>query len=138
MKASTMQNELKMAACGIDCSQCGQYKATMENDLAAAATLVEWFRGQGWIGKAEGAEAVMAKAPLCKGCWQRTADCFFKCGCNKKDFAQCCRDRQIDHCGQCADFPCEPYSEWTGWDTSCKKAMERLLSLKPKTLSEYT
>jgi len=120
----------KMAACGIDCNECGQYKVTMEQDVKEAEGLAGWYRSMGWIGENEGAEAVLKKAPLCKGCWNRTDDCFFKCGCNKIDFSKCCKERQIDHCGQCGDFPCEPYLEWVDWHESHKKAMEHLLSLK--------
>lgn len=71
----------KSAACGIDCNECGQYKITMEYDMKAAESLVEWFRSRGWIGENEGAEAIMKKAPLCRGCWNITDDCFWKYGC---------------------------------------------------------
>ena len=33
--------------CGIDCSECASYKVTMNQDLKAAESLVEWHRGQG-------------------------------------------------------------------------------------------
>jgi len=123
-------NKLKMAACGIDCSECDSYKVTVEQDLKAAETLVEWYRSQSWIGENEGAEAVLKKVPLCKGCWNVTDDCFFKCGCGNIDFRICCKDRQINHCGECNDFPCEQYKKWVDWHESHKKAMERLIVLK--------
>ena len=122
--------KLKLAACGIDCSICAQYKVTVEHDLNAAESLLEWFKGQGWIGKNEGGEAVMKKAPLCKGCWNITEDCFWKCGCGSKDFRICCNEKQISHCGECNDFPCEQYKKWVDWHESHKKAMEYLLVLK--------
>ncbi|MDF2656896.1 MAG: uncharacterized protein K0R19_3370 [Bacillota bacterium] len=123
--------KLKLAACGMDCVECGSYKATMHHDIKAAEGLVEWYRGQGWIGENEGAEAVMKKNPLCKGCWNTTNDCFFKCGCHpSRDFRICCTEKQIDHCGDCSDFPCEPYMEFVGDLEHHKKAMEYLLSLK--------
>ena len=49
----------RLAACGVDCTKCAQYKVTVEQDLTAAETLVEWFKSEGWIGENEGAEAVM-------------------------------------------------------------------------------
>ena len=123
-------NELKMAACGLDCSECNQYKVTTQHDAKAAESLVVWYRSMGWIGESEGAEAVMKKAPLCKGCWNSTEDCFFKCGCANIDFRVCCKERQIDHCGQCGDFPCEHYKTWGYWHESHEKAMEHLMSLR--------
>ena len=54
-------SKLKLAACGINCSECGSYKVTMEQDLKAAEGLVEWYRSAGWIGENEGAGAVLKK-----------------------------------------------------------------------------
>lgn len=124
-------SKLRMAACGIDCEACDSYKATMEQDIKAAERLVAWYRGQGWIGENEGAEAVLLKNPLCKGCWNSTEDCFFKCGCHySRDFRICCNEKQIDHCGQCDEFPCEPYIGFVGDIQPHKEAMEHLFSLR--------
>jgi len=119
-------NKLKMAACGVDCNECAQYKVTSEHDLKAAELLVEWFRSQGWIGKNENAEAVMKKTPLCNGCWDKTGVCF--CGC--PGLRTCCEERQLNHCGECGDFPCEKYKKWVDNLEHHEKAMEYLISLK--------
>ena len=124
---------MRMAACGIDCSQCGSYKVTMEGTLEAAERLVDWYRSSGRIGPDEGAEAVLAKNPICKGCWDVTEDCFFKCGCCNRDFRVCCNQKQIIHCGECDEFPCDDYTKWLGWGDHHKKAMEHLLSLRSNT-----
>lgn len=123
----------KLAACGVDCNKCSQYKVTMEQDLKAAESLVGWFRSQGWIGENEGAEAVMKKAPLCKGCWDITDDCFWSCGCGNRDFRICCKEKQINHCGECVEFPCDDYKNWVDGLEHHEKAMEYLLSLKSNT-----
>jgi general stress protein 26 len=126
---------LNIAACGIDCNECGQYKVTAERDIKAAESLVEWFKSRGWIGENEGAEAVMKKSPLCKGCWNFTDDCFFKEGCGSCNIRVCCKEKQINHCGECIDFPCDDYMEYVGNAEHHKKAMEYLLSLrKAKTI----
>ena len=128
-------NKLKLAACGIDCNECGSYKVTIEHDMKAAEGLVEWYKNMGWIEENEGAEAVMKKNPLCKGCWNtRKDDCFFKCPCGSHDFRICCTEKQINHCGECGDFPCENYKKF-GEDglEHHKKAMEKLFSLKVDT-----
>lgn len=123
---------LKLAACGIDCAECASYKATIHQDLDAAALLVPWYRGNGWIGADEGAEAILRKNPLCRGCWEGTEDCFFKCGCGRTDFRECCRERQIDHCGDCDNFPCAEYREWVSWSETHGQAMEKLLARRTK------
>ncbi len=124
-------NKLRIAACGMDCNECGSYKATMYHDVSAAERLVEWYKSTGWIGENEGAEAVLQKNPLCKGCWNSTEDCFFKCGCHpSRDFRVCCTERKIEHCGACSEFPCKPYLEFVGDYEHHKKAMENLFSLR--------
>jgi hypothetical protein len=125
----------KLSACGINCNECGSYKVTMEQDLKAAEGLVWWYRSMGWIGEHAGAEAVIRKNPLCTGCWNTMKDdCFFNCTCGNHDFRICCTEKQINHCGECSDFPCEDYLEF-GEDGLAhhKKAMEYLLSLKANT-----
>lgn len=121
-------DKLKLAACGVDCNVCGLYNA--EHDLKAAESCVEWFRGQGWIeadGNAEAVQkAVQNKAPFCNGCWGDSE----WCGCGSIDFRKCCKKKEINHCGECHDFPCEPYIEWIDDLDHHKKAMEYLLSLK--------
>jgi hypothetical protein len=125
-------SELRLAACGIDCSKCAQYKITVERDFKEAETLVDWFKSQGWIGADDGVEAVLEKSPLCKGCWNITNDCFWKCGCGSLDFRVCCNEKNIEHCGECADFPCEHYKVWMSWHEIHEKAMQHLLSLREK------
>ena len=124
-----MENR-KIAACGIDCRECGSYKVTIEHDIEAAEMLVEWYRNMSWIGENEGAEAVMSKAPLCKGCWNTADDCFFKCGCGPRDFRICCTEKHINNCGECSEFPCEYYMTFVGDYDHHMKALEYLLSLR--------
>lgn len=125
--------KLKLSACGVNCNECGQYKVTVEKDIKSAEALVGWFRSMGWIGENEGAEAVMKKSPLCKGCWNTTDDCFWKCGCGTIDFRICCIEKQISHCGECGEFPCGHYIKWIDNLNHHKKAMVYLLSLRTNT-----
>jgi len=119
-------NQVKMAACGIDCSECAQYKVTAEHDLAAAESLVGWFRSEGWIGEYDGAESIMEKAPLCNGCWDKTGVCF----CDDCGLRICCVEKELEHCGECSDFPCEEYVDWVGGYEHHKRAMKYLKALK--------
>jgi hypothetical protein len=126
-----IMEKLKRAACGVDCTECGSYKVTMERDLNAAKDLVEWYRDMKWIEENEGAEAVLRKNPLCKGCWNTTEDCFFRCGnSNECGLRTCCIEKQIDHCGHCIDFPCDKYLDFANGHGVHKKAMDYLLSVK--------
>ena len=119
---------LKMAACGIDCNECGQYKVTALHDMKAAESLVGWFRSQGWIGKDDGAEAVMKRAPLCNGCWDKTGVVF--CGC--EDIRGCCERKGINHCGECDGFPCGNYDKWVDGLKHHEKARDLLMGMRGK------
>jgi hypothetical protein len=123
-------NKLKLAACGVDCGDCAQYKVTMEQDMKAAEALAPWFKSQGWIGEDENAEAVMKKAPLCRGCWDKTAVFWGLSGsCGQCILRACCEEKQINHCGECGSFPCSAYMDWVADLDHHKKALEYLLSL---------
>ena len=120
-----------MAACGVDCTDCASYRVTMFQDLKAAEMLVDWCRSQGWIESEQGAQAVVDKAPLCRGCWTVEADdCFFTCGCGSRDFRLCCIEQHIEHCGDCKTFPCSDYLIFTTGNETHQKAMKRLITLK--------
>lgn len=122
-------DKLKMAACGLDCNECGSYKVTMQQDLKAAEEMLPWFRSQGLIVENEGAEAVVKLAPFCTGCWNIAYNCYWK-DCNNCKYRNCCKEKQIDHCGYCRDFPCERYKGWESESEIYKKAVERLLLFK--------
>ena len=122
-------NKLKLAACGLDCNECSSYKVTMAQDLKAAEKMLPWFRSQGLIGENEGAESVVKKAPFCTGCWNIADDCYWV-GCNNCSFRNCYIEKQINHCGECNDYPCEKYDGWADKNEVYKNAMDYLLSLR--------
>ena len=112
-----------MAPCGISCKGCNlRYD---DRDPAAAEALVGWFRERGWIQPHEGAEEIMKKAPFCTGCRSDEGPHF----CGGCVMRTCCAEKGLEHCGQCSDFPCEPYAEWTVDTPHHQAAMDVLLSL---------
>ena len=116
----------KLAACGIDCNECGQYKVTLYQDRESAEDMIPWFRSMGWIGENEGNEAVLKRSPLCKGCWSD----FVFCGNNSHCFNSCCTEKKINNCGECSDFPCKKCVDFMrGGLEHHKKAMEHLMSI---------
>jgi hypothetical protein len=77
----------------------------------------------GWLAEGEGVEEVLARSMYCPGCrgdrsvhW--SADCWI---------LQCCVDEQgLDHCSQCARFPCERLVEWAEGSEAYSTALARL------------
>lgn len=121
-------NQLKLAACGIECDGCDLRNAG--HDLKAAESCVAWFRAQEWIaadGNAESVQqAVLNKKPYCSGCWSEKSEDQFCANC---DLRVCCEKKEINHCGGCDDFPCEKYTAWLGGLEHHIKAMEYLQSM---------
>jgi len=116
----------KLAACGIDCNECGQYKVTHFQDSESAESLVPWFRSMGWIGENDGAEAVLKRTPLCKGCWSD----FVFCGNDRGCFNSCCTEKKANNCGECVDFPCKKCTDFmTDGLEHHKIAMESLIPI---------
>ena len=130
-------DKLRLAACGIDCNECASYKVTTEQNLESAELMLPWFRSQGLIEESEGAEAILKYAPFCTGCWKIAGDCYWP-GCNNCNLRICCIEKQINHCGECSDFPCEPYKKFASGGEVYKKAMDYLLSLKQTRKGEQS
>lgn len=115
---------IRLAACGIDCNECDIYNAA--HDRQAAEALVKWFKSRGWIEERADAQTVMAKAPYCQGCWNKTGVHW----CGDCHLLSCCEGKRLDHCGECADFPCQEYKAWIKDYEHHKRAMEYLQSLR--------
>jgi hypothetical protein len=114
-----------MAACGLDCGTC-EIRLAPE-DPAAARTVVDWFRRQGWLAGGEGMAEAVARKMYCTGChgdrdvhW--SPDCWI--------LACCVDERGLDNCSACADFPCERLVEWAGQSEAYGAALARLRALR--------
>jgi hypothetical protein len=120
----TEQNMI--AACGLDCSRCEIRRAPFDED--AAASVVAWYREQGWLEEDEGMAVVLERNMYCCGCLEdRTAhwspDCWI---------LQCCvDDRDLENCAWCPDFACERLKEWAAQNQGYAQALERLRELTP-------
>ena len=108
--------DLTLACCGLDCSACDIYLA--HNDPAKA----EWL-AQEFIKK--GRQDACPEWFQCQGCrgpkethW--SADCWI---------LACCTDKGIDHCAQCAEFPCDRLEEWGRGMTHHGEAVQQLKEL---------
>ncbi|HPD39018.1 MAG TPA: DUF3795 domain-containing protein [Mesotoga infera] len=85
-----------LAFCGIDCSNCPVYRATMTNDeILKRETAEKWGREFGFV---------LEKSEMtCTGC---RSEILFKL-CFDCPFKECCSKKGIDNCGQCAEYPCQ-------------------------------
>ncbi|MFZ4462715.1 MAG: DUF3795 domain-containing protein [Bacteroidales bacterium] len=94
--AGSSSNKALAAACGLYCGACGIYLATQENDsekiLQYAVVLHQSF-----------------EETLCDGCGatRKSLHCFKIC-----IFIQCKREKGVDFCVDCEEFPCHALSEF--------------------------
>jgi len=84
--------EWNIAVCGLNCAKCDIYMASHGNK-EVRTKLIEWFKK----------ERNLDIDPVCDGCrgsperhW--SADC---------KFLVCARRKEVQHCFECGDFPCE-------------------------------
>ncbi|UOO38170.1 DUF3795 domain-containing protein [Oscillospiraceae bacterium CM] len=84
-----------MSYCGIVCSDCPAYKATMaDDDDLRRQTAAEW--------SAKFHADVLPDSIRCRGC--RSDELFdFSKVCAVR---QCCMEKKLEHCGVCPLFPC--------------------------------
>lgn len=86
----------KYAPCGIDCSYCPVYIATQNNDVGARQKLAdEYFSQSG--------ETVDPQVVSCNGCLGEGTPLHY---CSICEIRACARDRGLQTCAECADFPC--------------------------------
>ena len=89
--------EIIVAACGLVCSGCFAYKATIkDDDVLRAKTAEFWSTIYGSDIKPEDIN--------CNGCL--TEGIKFN-HCNKCEIRKCCLDKGYENCAHCPDYSCE-------------------------------
>jgi hypothetical protein len=105
----------KLGFCGDECSACPRYLATQADDdheLQRVASL--WYA----VGFRD--RLVTTAEIRCTGC-SPDRDC-------AHGIAACAGAREVEHCGRCADYPCDSISR-------CFEKTERMASLLPPRCS---
>jgi len=119
-----MDKPVMMAACGLDCGKCEIRLAS--TDAAAAKSVVDWFRENGWLKQDEGIEIAIEKNMLCTGCLgDRATHWDSSCW-----ILNCCvDDKAHTNCSECGEFPCDKLTEWSKKNAGYGRAYERLIEL---------
>ena len=89
-----------IAYCGLNCSRCDAYLATLENDDRKREEIArQWSKMYGGEIKAEHIN--------CEGC---TSNGVKFSHCNVCAIRKCCVAKSVDHCAACDDYICETLS----------------------------
>lgn len=108
--------EMMMAYCGVVCSDCKAYKATVNNsDALRKETAEEWSRVYG--------ADIRPEHINCLGCNSEVQIWH----CKVCEIRKCNRESEYDNCSQCHSFICGNLREVLRYDPG---ARERLLKLR--------
>ncbi|MCL2663649.1 MAG: DUF3795 domain-containing protein [Oscillospiraceae bacterium] len=91
----------KSSYCGINCEKCKVYLATMADDDSLKQEIAkEWSA----LYKRKFTKEDM----VCKGC---KSDVLFAL-CSSCDITSCNKERGIENCNECVEFPCDRYQQF--------------------------
>lgn len=92
-------SEKMIAYCGITCTECPAYKATLtDNDDLRRSTSREWSQ----MFNAD----IPPESINCQGCRSDSEIKFFHC--QQCAIRSCAGEKGIATCAECADYPCDP------------------------------
>jgi hypothetical protein len=95
MKEGNVDGDRIIAFCGLVCTECPAYVATQAGDQKKLSQLaLEW---------GSGGQVLSAEDCLCSGCKGRGLLASFVGQCKIR---RCARDRGVETCGHCPDYPC--------------------------------
>lgn len=86
-----------LAPCGLYCGVCAVYQATQSGDQRLKQRLLEFYQGQ-----LPGGEAMALADIHCQGCLSSQTFAY----CRHCPVRLCARDRGLEGCHQCGQFPC--------------------------------
>ena len=104
-----------IAYCGLDCAQCGAYKATVANDDdMRRATAKEWSAMFG-----------AAVDPLSVNCLGCSSELLFS-HCAECNIRACGVEKAVDNCAVCSDYGCSKNVEFLSMAPEAKENLEKI------------
>ena len=106
-----------IAFCGLDCSVCPAYVATINNDDAARAKIAEeWGKSFNVQMKVEDVN--------CDGCLSRDVRHIGYCA--MCEIRKCGIGREVDNCAHCPDYSCDKVSVFHSQAASAKETLDEI------------
>lgn len=110
--------EKVIAACGLDCAQCGAFLASKNNDNELRKKVAaEWAKAYNF--------AFTPEMINCHGCFATDGVQIGHCA--QCEMRKCAIGKKAANCGACADFPCKTVSDF---HAMCPDAAQNLKDLR--------
>jgi hypothetical protein len=91
---------MELASCGLDCSTCTVYQATLAGDREAQARCIaEW---QATADEHWGGVKLRPEDMVCRGCTSEAEPVFISC--RRCPIRGCCRSKGFKTCAECAEW----------------------------------
>ena len=105
-----------IAYCGLDCSKCNAYLATLENsDSKRQETAEQWSQMY--------RHNIKAEQINCDGCKSSGAKFFH---CNNCEIRQCCTSKDVENCAACESYICDILAGFIKLAPEAGVALEKL------------
>ncbi len=105
-----------IAYCGLDCSKCDAYIATVENsETKRQTTAQKWTQ----IYKTD----IKPEQVNCDGC-KSSGIKFFHC--NNCEIRQCCISKEVENCAECENYICDNLAAFVKLAPEAGLALEKL------------
>ena len=108
-----------LAYCGLNCDECGAFKATLEGNEKLKAEIAElWSREYNAVLKPEDIN--------CTGCLSEGEGLFSNC--NICEIRKCGVEKRVLNCAQCSEYICEKLNRFFQMVPEAKTNLDRLHS----------
>lgn len=111
-----------MAYCGLLCDGCPIHLATLETDLILKQAMREDIVRQ--CATEYGINIQLRDVTDCDGCTAETGRIFS--GCRNCTIRNCARERGVENCAHCGDYPCEKLDDIFGQEPDAKVRLDAI------------
>ena len=109
--------ESSISYCGIDCSQCEAFIATMkDDDELRQQTAEKWSK----MYQAD----IKATDINCQGCKSQIEPLFSHC--KVCEYRKCGLEKEVENCAHCAEYACEKLAKFHEMVPQCKETLDKI------------
>jgi len=116
----SIKPNVMIAYCGLVCDECPIHLATLETDLIRQQAMREDIVRQCAI--AYGINIQLSDVTDCDGCRAESGRLFS--GCRNCDIRNCAREKGVENCAHCSDYPCEKLEGIFGQEPEAKVRLD--------------